>query len=254
MTPKARATVVMAQFAGVPALVLGLVAGLLGGIIAGLVVLVVVAAGLFTWASLGGERRVVASLGGRPADPRRDARLFNLVQGLSVGVGVRPPRLMVVDAPGLNALAAGTTPRRAVLAVTEGLLAELTRIELEAVLAEELIQIRRSETLPATVLGATYGTGRWVALRPDRETRADLAAVAVTRYPPALASALEKIAAKGAEVPGQPGYLAHLWLADPAPASPAAARPSGPPRSTAAPGASRGRVALSERIGALREL
>jgi Zn-dependent protease with chaperone function len=118
------------------------------------------------------------------------------------------------------------------------LLSELDRVELEAVLAEELIQVRRGETLPATVLVATFGLGRAVAVPADRDVAADQAAVALTRYPPALASALEKLDAKGAEVAGQPRYMAHLWLAD----------PGNPPR----PG--RGRLPLRERIEALREL
>ena len=68
--------------------------------------------------------------------------------------------------------------------VTAGLLSELDRIELEAVLAEELIQIRRRETLPATVLVGTFGIGRALALPPDRDAEMDQAAVALTRYPP----------------------------------------------------------------------
>ena len=65
------------------------------------------------------------------------------MEGLSIGAGVRQPRLRVVDSPGLNALAAGTSPARSIVAVTSGLLKELERIELEAVIAEELVQIRR---------------------------------------------------------------------------------------------------------------
>ena len=151
---------------------------------------------------------------------------------------MRQPRLIVIDSPGLNAMAAGTRADRAVVGVTSGLLAELDRIELEAVLAEELIQIRRHETLPATVLVATLGVGRAIALPEDRDAEVDLAAVALTRYPPALAAALEKVDAKGAAVSGQGATMAHLWLADP----------------SATPAPRRGRLTLRERIEALREL
>ena len=44
------------------------------------------------------------------------------MEGLSIGAGVRQPRLRVIDSPGLNALAAGTTPGRSVVAVTSGAL------------------------------------------------------------------------------------------------------------------------------------
>jgi heat shock protein HtpX len=238
MKPQTRATVVVALFAAVPAVVLGAIAFVTAGPVVGVVVLVAVAAILLAWARLAGDRRVAAAVGGRPAHPVDDARLWNLAEGLSISAGVRQPGLLVIDSPGLNAIAAGTRADRALVGVTSGLLVELDRIELEAVLAEELMQIRRHETTPATVLAATFGLGRAVAVRANQDADADQAAVALTRYPPALASALEKLEAKGAEVTGQPASLAHLWLADP--------RPGLTP--------SRGRLPLRDRIEALREL
>jgi heat shock protein HtpX len=238
VTPGARAARAAAPFVVVPALVAGVVVGVASGAVFGIVAFVAVAAALALWCSMAGDRRVLARVGGRDADPKRDARLCNLVEGLSISAGVRQPRLMVIDSPGLNALAAGSKPSRAVLGVTTGLLSELDRVELEGVLAEELAQIRRNETVPATVLVATFGFGRGTAVPADRDARADQAAVALTRYPPGLAAALEKIEAKGAVVDSQPSYMAHLWLADPR---------SGVP-------ADRGRLPLRERIEALREL
>ena len=238
MTPRARAAAAAAPFAAVPAVVLGLILLFTAGWVAAVVALVVVAAGLAGWARLAGDRLVESRLGGRLADPRREARLCNLVEGLSTGAGVRHPRLIVVDSPGLNAMAFGTSPGRSAVAVTSGLLAELERIELEAVLAEELYLIRHQEILPGTVVAATLGTTRRAGIRPDHDATADQGAVSLTRYPPALASALEKIERKGAAVAGQPAWSAHLWLADPRPGSPPAP----------------GRLPLAERIEALREL
>jgi heat shock protein HtpX len=238
LTPGARAVRVAAPFVAVPAIVVGVVVGLTAGAVFGAVAFVVVGAGLAAWVRTAGDRLVLARLGGRDADPRQDSRLCNLIEGLSIGAGVHQPRLRVIESRGLNAMAAGTSPARAVLGVTSGLLAELDRIELEAVLAEELVQIRRNETLPGTVLAATFGLGRGRAYPADRDVQADQAAVALTRYPPALAAALEKIEAKGAEVPGQSSYMALLWLADPGGGE--------------APG--RGRLPLLDRVEALREL
>jgi heat shock protein HtpX len=253
MSPQPRATAVVTLFAGIPAVIFGLVLGLTVGLIAGVVVFVVVAAGLGGWARFGGDRRALGPLVTRSADPVDDARVVNLIEGLSVGAGVRQPRLLVVDTPGLNAMAAGTTPARAMVVVTSGLLAELSRIELEAVLAEELVLIRHQETVPATVLAATFGLGRGIGVPGDRDTRADTAAVTLTRYPPALAAALEKVHAKGAQVPGVPGSLRHLWLADPAGPTPGGPPPA-PDGAAAGRGPLRGRVPLPERIEALREL
>jgi Zn-dependent protease with chaperone function len=229
---------ITATFALPPASVLGIILGFTAGWLAALVVSVVVAGCLATWALLAGDAVVAASVGGRDADPRTDARLWNLVEGLSIGAGVRQPRLVIVDSPGLNALAAGSRPNRAVVAVTTGLLGELKRIELEGVLAEEIFLLRHGHIRPATVATATFGVGRRLAVPADRDAVADLGAVSLTRYPPALASALEKIEAKGAVVEGQTGRLAHLGLADP--------RPDAPP--------ARGRLPIAERVEALREL
>ncbi len=49
---------------------------------------------------------------------------------------------------------------------------------------------------------------------PDREADADLATARLTRYPPGLLAALEKLAAAETEVPRQHG-VAHLWLHSP---------------------------------------
>jgi heat shock protein HtpX len=236
--PETRATLVAGLFAGVPAVILGVVALLVGGPVAGVVVFVVVGGALAVWARFAGERRVLGAIGGRDADQVADARLCNLVEGLSTSAGLRQPRLVVIDSPGLNAMAAGIRPRRGLVGVTTGLLQELDRMELEAVLAEELLQIRHRQTLPATVLVATFGVGRTLALPADRDAQDDQAAVALTRYPPALASALEKVDVKGAAVAGQPASMEHLWLVDPSPA----------------PAARRGRLPLHDRVEALREL
>jgi len=238
VTPKQRALRTAAVFAGGPAVVTGLVLGLAVGWLAGVIALVVVGAALASFPRLAGDRLVANRIGGRAADPRTEARLFNLVEGLSTAAGVRQPRLVVVDSPGLNAAAAGTTRHRSMVAVTAGLLAELDRIELEAVLAEQLWIVRHEEIVPMTVLAATFGLGARWALRDDRDSAADQGAVALTRYPPGLAAALEKIEAKGAAVAAQSSSTAHLWLADPRPEAPG----------------TRGRMLLAERIEALREL
>jgi heat shock protein HtpX len=239
VTPAARAVRAAAPFVAIPALILGLVGLLVSGLVLAAVVFGVAAIALTAWIGFAGDSRVLAGMGGRDADPKADARLCNLVEGLSISAGVRQPRLRVIDSPGLNAIAAGTTSARSVVGVTSGLLQELNRIELEAVLAEEIVQIRRNETLPGTVVAATFGLGRGAAVLTDRDARADQAAVELTRYPPALAAALEKIEAKGSAVEGQASYMAHLWLAD----------PGGDETPVA-----RGRLPLRERIEALREL
>jgi hypothetical protein len=239
MSPSYRAWRTALVFAGPPAILVGLVLGLAVWWLAGLVAVVVIGGALLAWAWRAGEKRVVRALGPgvRPADPVDDARLANLVEGLCVSAGVSEPRLLVVDSPALNAATFGYRPSAAVVVVTSGLLAEARRIELEGVLAACLWSIRHSEVVPATVLAATGGALRALALSPDMDSRVDIGAVSLTRYPPALAAAYEKMAAKGASVGGVPPWAAHLWLVDPRP-----------------DGAARSRIPLAERAESLREL
>ncbi|HVA74934.1 MAG TPA: hypothetical protein VNF71_10265 [Acidimicrobiales bacterium] len=241
MTSDARAARIAAIFALPPAIAAGVIAWVVGGAVAAVIVFVVLAVALAAWARYAGERAVdrgLRQLGSRPADPVADARLCNLVDGLSMSAGLAPPRLEVVDSDGLNALAAGGRSGRGVLAVTTGLLRGLELIELEAAVAEMLVQIRRGEVVPATMTVATFGLGRSLAVPRERDALADQAGVTLTRYPPALAAALEKLEEKGTEVPGSPASMAHLWLAD--------------PRRNDHRDA--GRLPLRERIEALREL
>jgi len=188
--------------------------------------------GLMWWAAEPLARHV---LNGKPADPVRHARLLNLVEGLCATVGVHPPDVRVRSDTGLNAAVCGRRRRRATLVVTQGLLDELNRMELEGVVAQSLTRIRCYDMLPATVTVATLGIGATVLSPPEPVTAMDRAAVSFTRYPPGLVSALEKMEAKGTDVRGASRASAHLWFA--------------PAGGTTAPLAS-----LKDRVEALREL
>jgi heat shock protein HtpX len=106
-------------------------------------------------------RAVHASLVGREREPE----LHAVVDKLSALADVPPPRIAVspLDAP--NAFAAGTTPARATIAVTEGLRARLGPEELEAVLAHELCHVVHQDAFVVTAasLFPTVGAylGRW---------------------------------------------------------------------------------------------
>jgi heat shock protein HtpX len=175
------------------------------------------------------------ALGGAPADPRGHARLLNLVDALCATVGIGHPDVRVRDEPGLNAAVCGRSWRTATLVVTKGLLDELTRIELEGVVAQQLTRIRSHDMLPGTVTVATLGIGATFLSPHEPVTAMDRAAVSFTRYPPGLIAALEKMEAKSTEVRGASRATAQLWFADP-----------GGGRAPVTP--------LKDRVDALREL
>ncbi|HYI60870.1 MAG TPA: M48 family metalloprotease [Acidimicrobiales bacterium] len=217
----------------IPAWLVGL--GPVGVVVA---VAVVGAAAFALWWTA--ERVALSASRARPADPGEHARLHNLVEGLCVASGLPKPDLYVVDDEAPNALALGRSPQRAAIVVTTGLLATMTRVELEAVLAHELSHIKHDDVQVAT-LAVTAPPLRRVVDR-DRHALADIAAVEVTRYPPALVSALEKLRDAAAVVQVSSPAIAHLWIESPT------ARPEG------GDGRSDTHPPIEDRIATLREL
>jgi heat shock protein HtpX len=247
MSGSQRLVVLVAGVAAVPT-VLGLLVGLVvGAPLVGLLVGLVVGLALVGLAWWRAEPLTVSLTRARPADPVEHARLLNLLDGLGAATGLTRPAAYVVPDDAPNALTIGRSPRSAAVLVTTGLLSGLQRVELEGVLAHELSHVKEGSTtlrtvavplvgLPATVLpaGLAARLRQWVV--GEAEAPADLAAVAVTRYPPGLAAGLEVVAAGGGRVTSPPA-VAHLWLA--------------PPLGAFAPPPGQG---LPERVAFLREL
>ncbi len=93
----------------------------------------------------------------RPADGPEYLQLRNLVEGVSIAAGIPVPAVYVVDDPAPNAFATGLKPEKAAVAVTTGLLAKMSRRELEGVLAHEIGHIRNRDTSFMTLVVLTVG-------------------------------------------------------------------------------------------------
>lgn len=235
--------------AGLVALVLGIALALGGGPIVVALLVAVVAGPLATWAvARGAQARVLDAVGARPE--RADdglARVHNLIEALSVSVGVSEPELRVVDDPGANLMSVWGWGRDPVLVVTSGLTSHADRLALEGLLAHELSHIRRADhlvtTLAAALAGAPAlaatrrnGPGAWIggafaplagavarsAVGHRREHLADLTAIRHTRYPPGLIAGLTAVARSGPGPSGAPPATWPMWLASPAPSGPPA--------------------------------
>jgi Zn-dependent protease with chaperone function len=93
-----------------------------------------------------GQGELAALLAGRPigrGTGRDDERrLVNIVDELSIASGLAAPPLFVLNREqGINAFAAGLSPGQAVIIVTQGALEQLSRDELQAVIAHEFSHI-----------------------------------------------------------------------------------------------------------------
>ena len=144
--------------------------------------------------------RLLRLSGARRAEPREQRRLVNLAQGLARDAGVGVPELWVTPSGPPNQFVCRSRGR-AHLAVTAELLETFSRTELEAVIAHGLGRLRR----PLLVECLSSGLGQRVPGAPPLVgVPDDLWAVSLTRYPPALAAALDKA--------GRPGRLSAFWF------------------------------------------
>lgn len=97
----------------------------------------------------GGEA-VAAMVGARRIDPATsdaaERRLLNVVEEMAIAAGAPVPTVYVMDGePAINAFVAGYRPDEAVLVVTAGALAQLSRDELQGVVGHEFSHIMNGD-------------------------------------------------------------------------------------------------------------
>ena len=119
-------------------------------------------------------RKALKDAGARRISGTDAPRLENIVTGLAGRLGLGPVDTYLVEGSGANAMAGRA--ERPVVGITRELLDGFTRTELEAVVAHCLVRHKE-----AGKKGIVVGYSD------------DVRAVALTRYPPALASAIEKV-------------------------------------------------------------
>lgn len=182
-------------------------------------------------------------------------RLWRIVENLSITNGMPMPKVYVIDDPAMNAFATGRDPKHASVAATTGILAALDDSELQGVMAHEMGHVKNydirvsmvafaltvvislladiilrltifsdsDETPPAAylagiaaaILAPLVATMIQMAISRQREYLADATGALTTRYPEALASAIEKISQNGSAMKHQNTSTAHLFFANP---------------------------------------
>jgi len=111
----------------------------------------------------GGGKSVARSLGGLPISPdTRDPderKLLNVVEEMAIASGTPVPPVYVLDQEkGINAFAAGYKPDDAVLGVTRGAIQQLSRDELQGVIAHEFSHILNGDMrLNIRLMGMIFG-------------------------------------------------------------------------------------------------
>jgi heat shock protein HtpX len=124
----------------------------------GLVVALLIAGGLSFYSYRYGHRLVLRAARARPVSHEEEPRLHNIVEGLAIAAGLPKPTIYVVPEKAPNAFATGPNPQDSHIAVTQGLLDTMNRVELEGVIAHEMSHIRDRDILLGTVVATLVGS------------------------------------------------------------------------------------------------
>ena len=111
-----------------------------------------------------GDKLVLAQSQARELAAGEETQLRNIVETLSIGLGIPPPRIYVIDDTAPNAFATGRDPKHASIAVTRGLIDKLDRTEQEGVIAHELSHVGNHDIRVMLLVTVLVGT---IALLSD---------------------------------------------------------------------------------------
>jgi Zn-dependent protease with chaperone function len=132
--------------------------------ITGITVLIVISGTAFKISQLSqGGGTVAQMLGGREVNPNsrdlNERKILNVVEEMAIASGIPVPTVFILDnEEGINAFAAGFSPSDAVIGVTRGCVTQLTRDELQGVVAHEFSHIFNGDMrLNIRLLGTLNG-------------------------------------------------------------------------------------------------
>lgn len=204
--------------------VLAVAVNVLIGLLVGVVVMVGGAAAWVSHVQQGFATAAEAVVGdlGHPVSEVEQPAMSNSLAGVAILTGVRSPELRVLEADSANAMVVSDGEESTVV-VTTGLLEGCRTVESEVIAAELLCRVRDGSARYGTLAAGLTPMLRRVTgidevsvadlLGEQRAVHADADAVAVTRYPPGLVAAFERMAEAGTWVEGAPPATAPLWIA-----------------------------------------
>ena len=198
----------------------------------GAIVALLVAAGMNLFTFWNADKIVLKMHKAVEVDARSHPDYYELVQGLAQRGGLPMPKVYLIDMDQPNAFATGRDPEHAAVAATSGLLAMLSRDEIEGVMAHELAHVKNRDTLIMTMVATIAGAismlanfglffrGRnsgWagllavfvapfaamivqMAISRTREFGADSGGAEISGKPLALAAALAKISGRAQDI------------------------------------------------------
>jgi len=108
----------------------------------------------------GGVGGALASLNAREPNPNdlRELQLADVAQEMAIAAGLPAPKVMLVDSPGANAAAIGTSPADARIVISRRLLDDLDRDQMQAVLAHLVGSIGNGDLRIAFTVTSVFET------------------------------------------------------------------------------------------------
>ena len=103
------------------------------------------------------DKIVLAMAHAKLIERKDNLELYRLVENLCIAAGLPLPKIFIINEAQPNAFATGRDKEHAVVAVTEGLLNKLDRVELEGVIAHELSHIKNKDMLVGTMVVILVG-------------------------------------------------------------------------------------------------
>ena len=91
--------------------------------------------------------------------PESYPQLYNIVEEMKIAAGLAVmPEIYIIESPGLNAFATGIRSEKTAICVTRGLVENLSRDEIQGVIAHEMSHILNRDVLFMTFAGVMLGT------------------------------------------------------------------------------------------------
>jgi heat shock protein HtpX len=98
-----------------------------------------------------GDKAALSVSKAYPANKKDHAHYINSVEGLAIAAQIPCPKIYVLPDQSINAFATGRSPEHASIAMTEGALKKLNRVELEGVIAHEMGHIKNYDVRLMTI-------------------------------------------------------------------------------------------------------
>ena len=115
------------------------------------VLIALIAGGMLVVQYFFSDKMVLASMGAREVSPEQAPELHSMIGRLAQQMDLPMPKVAVMETDMANAFATGRNPKNAVVCVTTGIMYQLDREELEAVLAHELSHVKNRDVQVITL-------------------------------------------------------------------------------------------------------